>query len=145
MLVIMMEIEFFDVSMIFIICLGLVMMGGLLLLQRIFVLFFSMSVCIKVSDCSRVWVFLEQVFRMRAFSVMLGSRFGLLLMRFRAKSMVFSRWMFFFFLSFLQVLFFEFRSCIGNRFFNVMFLFMRMEFMWGWFLGFFREEGIQEL
>lgn len=48
---------------------------------------FSIRACTKVSDCSRAWVSLEQVSRIRAPSVMLGSRLLSLLMRSRAKSM----------------------------------------------------------
>lgn len=66
---------------------GLVMMGAPPPRHLTSVPSFSIRACTKVSDCSRACVSLEQVSRIRAPSVMLGSRLLSLLMRSRAKSM----------------------------------------------------------
>lgn len=78
---------------------GLVMIGGLPPRHLTSVLSFSIRAWTKVSDCSKAWVSLEQVSRMRAPSVILGSRLLSLLMRSRAKSMASSLCMPFSFLS----------------------------------------------
>lgn len=66
---------------------GLVIMGAPPPRHLTSVPSFSIRACTKVRDCSKAWVSLEQVSRIRAPSVMLGSRLLSLLMRSRAKSM----------------------------------------------------------
>lgn len=78
---------------------GLVMIGEPPPRHFTSVLSFSIRACTKVSDCSKAWVSLEQVSRMRAPSVMFGNRLLSLLMRSRAKSIASSLWMPFSFLS----------------------------------------------
>lgn len=71
---------------------GLVMMGGPPLRHLTSVESFSINAWTNVSDCSRAWVSREQVSRMRAPRVILGSSSLSLLMRSRANSMASSLW-----------------------------------------------------
>ncbi|TNN67347.1 hypothetical protein EYF80_022454 [Liparis tanakae] len=71
---------------------GLGRMGGSPLEQRTSEVSFWMRAWTKVSDCSRAYVSLEQVSRIRAPSVMLGSRSGSLLIWSKAYSKASNRW-----------------------------------------------------
>lgn len=75
----------------------------------------SMSAWTKVSDCSRAYVSREQVSRMRAPRVTLGSSSGSLLMRSMANSMASNRWMPFSFFSSPQGTPRSPRVCTGKR------------------------------
>lgn len=83
---------------------GLVMMGGPPLRHLTSVESFSIRAWTNVSDCSRAWVSREQVSRIRAPRVILGSSSLSLLMRSRANSMASSLWIPFSFFSSPQAL-----------------------------------------
>lgn len=78
---------------------GLVKIGGSPLAQRTSDPSLSIKACTNVRDCSRAYVSLEQVSKIRAPSVMLGNSSGSLLIRSMANIMASKRWMPFSFFS----------------------------------------------
>lgn len=110
-----METELADAPITPTILSGLAKTGGSPFAQRTSEPSRSMSAWTKVSDCSRAYVSREQVSRMRAPRVTLGSSSGSLLMRSMAKSMASSRWMPFSFFSSPQGTPRSPRACTGNR------------------------------
>lgn len=93
---------------------GLVMMGGPPLRHLTSVESFSISAWTNVSDCSRAWVSREQVSRIRAPRVILGSSSLSLLIRSRANNMASSLWIPFSFFSSPQALPSFPLACTGN-------------------------------
>lgn len=119
---------------------GLGMMGGSPFEQRTSELSFWMRAWTKVSDCSRAYVSLEQVSRIRAPKVMLGSKSGSLLIWSKAYSMASSRWIPFSFLTSPQGTPAGPRECTGNRPPKVMSPSILMD--WGWVPCWAQEPGL---
>ena len=94
---------------------GLVKMGGSPLAQRTSEPSLSIKACTNVRDCSRAYVSLEHVSKIRAPSVMLGSSSGSLLIRSMANIMASKRWMPFSFFSSPQGVPRSPREWIGNN------------------------------